>query len=109
METKRTVMHTDLLRWYLENGLKVSEVFSLIQWQPGHAFGEWLEKIVKGCREAAIQGDVLKDITNKLLANSSYGYALLNLSKRPKVKYIPEEKREFYLRKPNFLQMKAAG
>ncbi len=109
METERTVLHTDLLHWYLENGLEVTKVFSLVQWRLGHAFGEWLEQIVKGRREAVIEGDVLKDITNKLLANSSYGYALLDMSRRAKIKYVPEERRQFYLRKSNFLEAKAVG
>ncbi len=81
MSQKKTVLHTDLLVWYLKKGLVVKNLFSIIQWRPAKPFENWLEKTVEGRREAAYTGDALKDITNKNMANSSYGYALLNWKK----------------------------
>ncbi|MCP4597141.1 hypothetical protein [Neptuniibacter sp.] len=109
MEAKKTVIHTDLLIWYLEHGLEVTRVHSLTQWRCGNAFGGWLNKIVVGRREAAITGDVLKDLTNKLLANSSYGYALLNLAKRPKVKFVEDKKLDKLMKSRYFRKMQQAG
>ncbi len=71
----------DLLVRYLKKGLVVKNLFSIIQWRLAKPFEDWLSKIVDGRREAVYTRDALKDITNKNMANSSYGYALLNWEK----------------------------
>ena len=73
---------TDIVKYYLEKGLKITRIYEFIQFHPEKCF-EKLTNQISDNRRAADQ-DASKNIlrlTSKLLANSIYSASLLNKEK----------------------------
>ena len=80
------MLSTPLLKWYLEHGLVISEVFEIVQYKPVTPFREFGENIAN-CRR---QGD--KDPSKKvegeaakLIGNSAHGRTLMDVSRHQEV------------------------
>ena len=86
---KRGPIITPLLRFYLDQGLIVDEVFWFIEYTPKKSFGSFVDRVVQARRE----GDKNKNSTvvaetMKLIGNSAYGYQIMDRSKHTETKYV---------------------
>ena len=61
---------SDLVKFYLERGMKVSNISKFIQYQPGAAFKPFVTKVTEGRIQATYQKDEAKANTYKLFGNS---------------------------------------
>ena len=88
-----TTIITPLLLFYLKLGLVCKKIHRFIQYIPRKCFNS----LVKSALDARQQGDknphssVVAE-TMKLLANSSYGYQIMDRSRHTVTKYLPDEK-----------------
>ena len=84
---------TPLLLFYLQMGLVVTKIHRLVQYTPKKSFNSFVQSAV----DARKQGDenlnssVVAE-TMKLLANSSYGYQIMDRSRHTVTKYLTDEK-----------------
>lgn len=89
MAAEKLMVHTDLLKWYLEHGLEVTKIYQVIEFKERRCFREFVKKVT----EARRQGD--RDETTqpiadtfKYLGNGAYGSILLNKEKFNDTKYM---------------------
>ena len=71
-----------LLKWYLEHGLVVTCIYTVIEYIPNAAFNSFMTQVA----QARLDGDRDKDKaliteTMKLIGNSSYGKLITNKEK----------------------------
>lgn len=76
---------TKLLKWYLEHGLVVTEVYEVIEYTPVRAFEDFMRTIANNRR---IHGKTALSNCFKLIGNSAYGSILLNKHVFQEVNYI---------------------
>ena len=84
---------TPLLLFYLQLGLVCEKIHRFVQYTPRKCFGNFVQSAV----DARRQGDENPDSsvvakTMKLLANSSYGYKIMDRSRHTVTKYLSDEK-----------------
>ena len=88
----RTII-TPLLLYYLHLGLECTKIYRFVQYTPKKCFSSFVQSAVNARR----QGDenpnssVVAE-TMKLLANSSYGYQIMDRSRHTLTKYLNDEK-----------------
>ena len=84
---------TPLFLFYLQLGLVCKKIHRIVQYTPRKSFGNFVQSAV----DARRQGDenpnssVVAE-TMKLLANSSYGYQIMDRSRHTVTKYLSDEK-----------------
>ena len=84
---------TRLLLFYLQLGIVCKKIHRFVQYTPRNCFGNFVQSAV----DARRQGDenpnsnVVAE-TMKLLANSSYGYQIMDRSRHTVTKYLSDEK-----------------
>ena len=61
---------TNLVKFYLELGYKVTNITAVYQYEPGKALLPFVEKVTKMRCEATRDGDDAKQLTAKLIGNS---------------------------------------
>ena len=72
--SKKIGLSTPLLKWYLEHGLVITHIYTVIEYIPNAAFNSFMKQVA----QARLDGDHDKDKalatkTMKLIGNSSYG------------------------------------
>ncbi|GFN95226.1 hypothetical protein PoB_002173200 [Plakobranchus ocellatus] len=85
---KNIFLATPLLRWYLEHGLVVDEIYEVVEYTPARCFQGFADIVSENRRRGDL--DPTKAIlaeTFKLLGNSAYGKSLENLENRRDVAY----------------------
>lgn len=92
----KILLATPLIKWYLEHGIKVTKIYTLLQYQPQACFKEFGEMVSNARRD----GDKdttqqLRADTCKLIGNSAYGKTATNKAKHVDVKFtsLAEAKR----------------
>ena len=89
MKAEKLFLSTDLLRWYLSMGLKVTKVHEVIEYKFRECFADFREYISSRRREGdADPSKLILGETAKVLGNSSYGSLLLDKTKHTRVKYV---------------------
>ena len=73
---------TPLLKWYLNHGLVITQIYNVIEFIPDAAFNSFMTQVA----QARLDGDGDKDKaliaeTMKLIGNSSYGKHITNKEK----------------------------
>ena len=76
---KKIGLSTPLLKWYLEHGLVITNIYTVVQYIPNAAFNSFITPVA----QARLGGDRDKDKaliaeTMKLVWNSSYGKLITN-------------------------------
>ena len=76
---KKIGLSTPLLKWYLEHGLVITNIYTVIEYIPNAAFNSFMTQVA----QARLNGDHDKDKaliaeTMKLIGNSSYGKLITN-------------------------------
>ena len=88
---KKIGLSTPLLKWYLEHGLVIPQIYTVIKYIPNAAFNSFMTQVA----QARLDGDRDKDKalfaeTIKLIGNSSYGKLITNKEKHCNIVYINE-------------------
>ena len=85
------LLATPLLKWYLEQGLVVTDIQQIIEYKPVRCFNGFAEKVTAARREGDRNKDssILAD-SYKLLGNSAYGKTLEDLSRHRHVKHVTD-------------------
>ena len=88
MSADKILLATPLLKFYIDHGLIVTEVYKVIEFEPKKCFDKFINGIAGDRRMAdknlipPIQGD-----TSKLIGNSAYGSMLLDPTKHRNIRY----------------------
>ena len=89
MKAKKILLLTPLLKWYIDHGLEVTEVYQVIEFSPQASFKEFREKVSEARRKGDVSPDhLLLGDTMKLLGNSAYGSMIMDQEKHQKVEYV---------------------
>ena len=88
---KKIGLSASLLRWYLNHGLIITHVYTVVEYIPNAAFNSFIKQVV----QARLDGDRDKDKapiaeTMKLIGNSSYGKLITNKEKHHDIVYVDE-------------------
>ena len=84
-------LSTPLLKWYLEHGLLITHIYTIVEYIPNAAFSSFMTQIAQ-CR---LEGDRDKDKAliaemSKLIKKSSYGRMITNKEKHHDIVYVDE-------------------
>ena len=84
---------TPLLLFYLQPGLVVTKTHRFVEYTPKICFDSFLQSAVDPSRKGDenINSSVVAELM-KLLANSSYGYQIMDRSRHTVTKYLTDEK-----------------
>ena len=84
---------TPLLLFYLELGLVCKKIYRFVEYTPVKCFNSFVQSAVDARREGDENpnSSVVAE-TMKLLANSSYGYQIMDRSRHTVTKYLSDEK-----------------
>ncbi|KAJ8042582.1 hypothetical protein HOLleu_09367 [Holothuria leucospilota] len=92
MHGTKILLATPLLRWYLEHGLVVTQIYQVVQFMPQAVFETFGEKVSAARREG--DSDPSKSIladTMKLIGNSAYGKTVTKKENHLDVKVCTED------------------
>ena len=86
---KKIGLMTPLLKWYLEHGLLITRIYTIVEYIPKAAFSSFMTQIAQ-CR---LEGDrdkykALIAEMSKLIGNSSYGRMITNKEKHHDIVYV---------------------
>ena len=88
---KKIGLSTPLLKWYLNHGLVITHVYTVVEYIPNAAFNSFMTQVA----QARLDGDRDKDKAliaeaMKLIGNSSYGKLIANKEKHHDIAYVNE-------------------
>jgi AraC-like DNA-binding protein len=85
----KVLLASPLARWYLEQGLIITEIYQLVRYHPRDLFRRFGESVCDARREGDVDPDkkILAD-TCKLIGNSCYGKTITNKDRHRNVEYI---------------------
>ena len=89
MAAKKIFLATNLLQWYLEKGLEVTEIYEVVEYKFEKCFEGFCDFISNARRDGDIEPsrEILGE-TCKVLGNASYGSLLLDKTKHTNVTYV---------------------
>jgi hypothetical protein len=82
MKAERVIMATPLLQWYMNHGLKVSNVIEVIEFTPRQCFRTFVQEVSDARRNS--ERDPSKSVlfeTAKLIRKSAFGGLIINKEK----------------------------
>jgi len=97
---------TPLLRWYLQHGLRVTNIYQLVQYDPKPCFQNFVSQVTEARRSADI--DPNKAIIGsafKLLGNSAYGRSLMRKDRHLDTSICTETEAQEAINDPRFHHM----
>ena len=77
MHAKQLLLHTSLLKFYLENGFTVDKIYKFYEYQGAECFKTVFDTVYRARVEATEIQDDIKATAVKLVSNSMYGSLLL--------------------------------
>lgn len=93
MKAMKILLYTPLIKWYLNQGLQITAVHQLLEYQSGRPFAWFPEEVAQARREAdkdpenkQVMGD-----TAKIKANSFYGKMIEDKPKQTKTVFTKSE------------------
>jgi hypothetical protein len=108
---KKILLTTPLLKWYLEHGLIITEIFQVIQYDKSTCFEEFGNRVANARRDGDGDDDslvILAD-TNKLIGNSAHGKTITDKERHVDIKYPNENEVPKYIENPRFRQLDEIG
>ena len=86
---KKIGLSTPLLKWYLNHGLVISHIYTVVEYIPNAALNSFMMQVA----QARLDGDRDNDKeliaeTMKLIGNSSYGILITNKEKHHYIVYV---------------------
>ena len=93
MKAKRLLLLSPLLKWYLDHGLTVAQVYQVIEFSPMSCFKQFHDKVSDARRAGDVHEDqsIIAD-TMKLIGNSGFGSMIMDQEKHQKVIYVRGDK-----------------
>ena len=73
----RMFLHTELVRFYIDRGLEISNLNHFIQYIGGRSLKKFADQITQMRKDATYANDETKSLTSKLYGNSGYGLVFL--------------------------------
>jgi G:T-mismatch repair DNA endonuclease (very short patch repair protein) len=97
MKGTRILLFSELARWYLQNGLNITRLHTLIEYTPEQPFKLFGDSVSDARREGDADASkaILAD-TNKLIGNSCYGKTIVNKDRHKDVKYVHGHKDAYF-------------
>ena len=86
-DDENTILCSDLLKYYLENGLQITKIHYFVEYNHNKVFQPFIDRLVQRRIQATKNGNKPQEQLSKLLMNSSWGRLAMNLSKRENVVY----------------------
>ena len=83
---------TQMLLCYLQLGLVVTKIHRCVGYTPKKCFNRFVQKAVDARRKSDGNPIQVSLLTMKLLANSSYGYQIIDRSRHTVTKYLSDQK-----------------
>ena len=80
-----------LAKFYLDNGIEISNIQRFIQYIPGRGLAPFVEKVVAMRVAATYEGDDAKQLTAKLYGNSSYGKCAEAVDRHKNTSLLPAD------------------
>ena len=90
---KMLLLATPLLKFYLEKGLMVTEVYEAVQWNPSPAFAEFAKFMTTKRREGDSGGSTVNAETAKTVGNAGHGRFLMDVTRHRKIIYTEDDKK----------------
>ena len=110
MKAERLLLLTPLLKWYLDHGLHVSEIFQVIEFTPSDCFKDFQENVSEARRKGDLSPDfLLLGDTMKLLGNSAYGSMIMDQEKHQKIEYAKGKDIDLKVNLPTFKKLEDLG
>ena len=100
----KVLVNTDMAKYYLEKGMKITRIYEFIQFHPEKCFEKLADEISDNRREADI--DISKNVlgmTSILTGNSLYSATLLNKEKHRNIKYCDNSTVNKAINNPRFV------
>ena len=96
-------LSTPLLQWYLNKGLVVTRIYTVVEYIPNAAFQDFATQVA----QARLEGDrdpakALMAEMNKLIGNSSYGRTITNKEKHHDIHYVNDRQIGEYIMDNHF-------
>ena len=85
------VLASPLVKYYIQNGLVVTNVYYFVEYIPDKVFKPFVNEMVKMRVQATIDDNSQRQNLSKLMMNSSWGRLAMNVSKRKNIRYIRSE------------------
>ena len=103
---KKIGLATPLLKWYLEHGLVITRIYTIIEYVPNAALKDFTVQVA----EARLHGDhdpwyALTAEMHKLEGNASYGTLITNKEKHHDIIYVDESEIGRQIISPHFYDM----
>ena len=93
LSAKKILLYAPLLRWYLEHGAVITNVYRTIDYQPRKLFTWFVEQVTEARRtEDKEKSKALLAEVFKLLGNSGYGKLIEALERQTNIIYTKDEK-----------------
>ena len=111
MKVKKILLYTPLIEWYLKDGLRLTAVHQLIEYEPGMPFS-WFPEEVTNARREADKDPLKKQLGGvaKLKGNSFYVKMIEGLARHKSTKFTLEERSvDKALRSPFFNNLEEIG
>ena len=90
---KKILLYAPLLRWYLEHGAVITNVYRTIDYQPTKIFTWFVEQVTEARRTGDVEkSKALLAKVFKLLGNSGYGKLIEALERQTNIIYTKDEK-----------------
>ena len=110
MKAERILLLTPLLKWYLNHGLVVTQVYQVIEFNPKTCFAQFREEVSEARRKGDVSPDqLLLGDTMKLLGNSAYGSMIMNQEKHQKIEYVKGKDIALKVNMPTFKKLEDLG
>ena len=103
---KKIGLSTPLLKWYLNQGLVITHIYTVVEYIPNAAFNSFMTQVAL----ARLDGDRDNDKaliaeTMKLIGNSSYGKLITNKEKHHDIVYVNESEIGIEIMDEHFLNL----
>ena len=93
LSAKKILLYAPLLRWYLEHGAVITNVYRTIDYQPTKIFTWFVEQVAEACQTGDVErSKALLAEVFKLLGNSGYGKLIEALERQTNIIYTKDEK-----------------
>lgn len=114
MKAKKILLHSPLLKWYVEHGLVVTMIYRVVEFVPRPVFKSFEESCTKARRQGDQNDtsdlDSLKANQAKLTANAGFGGLIMDKTKHSSIIIVNNLKRARQLRNsPQFVSCTELG
>ena len=94
MKAEKILLFTPLLKWYILHGLKVTNVYQVIEYSRMACFKSFVKQVTEARREGDNQPSLsVMALLMKLIGNAAFGGTIMNKQKHKQTKYVQGSKK----------------